>query len=132
MQGLHGDHGDACADGVPLGRRLAYPLAFATCGLRAFFAKVEVTRRALPRLLAVDDGVAAMEAVASHHVDRLDAKGQQQQAVAVRTLHCARPPSRRRRRSPAHQRGIRSRPKSRSRMSQGACVSRRVGNAPQS
>ena len=88
MQGLYGDRGGAWAGGVPLGRWLAWPPASATCRLRALVAEVESTRLALPRLLAVDDDMTTIAAVASYHVVRLDAKGHRQQAVAVRALHC--------------------------------------------
>ena len=88
MQGLYGDRRGAWAGGVPLGRWLAWPPASATCRLRALVAEVESTRLALPRLLAVDDGMTTIAAVASDHVVRLDAKGHHQHAVAVRALHC--------------------------------------------
>ena len=123
MQGLYGDRGGAWAGGVPLGRWLAWPPASATCRLRALVAEVESTRLALPRLLAVDDGVTAIAAVASHHVVRLDAKGHRQHGVAVRALHCVWAPLGRLGRRPRSFSGFRVPARIGSEMSQGDSLS---------
>ena len=83
----------AWAGGVPSGGWLAYPTTSATFCTRAFFAKVEVTALASPRLLAVQDHVTAIAAIASHPVLRVDGGRRQQHSAAERTLHCVREPS---------------------------------------